>query len=256
MKVETVRVDSAIDWSPHHNAFVNPYSGCPHGCPFCYWTSYPDWEGRIQIRANIPELLEEQLKDWNKGDYIFLGSLCDPFMELEREYQLTRKCLELIRRYEIPMLMTTSAANQVIFRDIDILKGMKQRAIIVVELSRIGFVEEMNRGGKHIGIENANRLTDLGLKVWATLAPILPGITNLEAVLNALNPDIPVYIDCLQCAQGSIQEKRVMEWINRDYPELTSLYYRIMKNQDNRYFSELLYRYQNNPRVLKFPYNL
>lgn len=256
MRVETVHADHAIDWSPHHHAFVNPYNGCPTGCPYCFWLSQPGWEGRIQVRENIPELLEQQLKSWPKDEYIYLGSICDPFMELDREYGLTRRCLELIRQCESPLLITTSAVNDVIFRDVDILTSMRQRVVIVVELSRIELMEDWNRGGRHIGIENANRLAEMGLEVWTTLAPILPQITELEAVLTALKPQIPVYIDSLQCKPDSIQARKTMDWICRDYPQNEEQYAKIVHQQDLSYFDEIRTKYKDNPRVMTFPYKL
>ena len=66
MLIEKVKADSAIDWSPHHHAYVNPYNGCTAGCPFCFWLSRQGWEGRIQIRENITELLENELPSKGK----------------------------------------------------------------------------------------------------------------------------------------------------------------------------------------------
>ena len=44
--------------------------------------------------------------------------------------------------------------------------------------------------------------------MWATMAPVCPGILDLEPVLEKLDEEIPVYIDSLQCAKDSIQEKK------------------------------------------------
>lgn len=254
--IETVKADSAIDWSPHHHAFVNPYNGCTAGCPFCFWLSRPGWEGRIQIRENITELLENELKKYDPNEFIYFGSICDPFMEIDRELGLSRKCLELIREYQIPLLITTSATNDVVRRDVDVLKSMNQRVIVVVELSRLKLLREWNSGGIHTGIENANYLFEQGLEVWTTLSPILPGVTDLERVLKELNPAIPVYVDSLQCEKGGIQERKVLNWIRAEYPELEEQYRDILLNSNTGYFDELLETYKSNQRVMTFPYRL
>lgn len=256
MLIEKVKADSAIDWSPHHHAYVNPYNGCTAGCPFCFWLSRQGWEGRIQIRENITELLENELREYDPKEFIYFGSICDPFMEIDRDLGLSRKCLELIRDHQIPLLITTSATNDVVRRDVDVLKSMKQRVILVVELSRLKLLREWNSGGVHAGIENANYLYDQGLEVWATLSPILPGVTDLDRVLNELNPAIPVYVDSLQCEKGGIQERKVMDWISAEYPELVDQYRDIVINKNVSYFKKLLDDHKDNPRICTFPYML
>ena len=256
MKIEKVLAEKAIDWSPHKHAFVNPYNGCPIGCPFCFWLSQPGWEGRIQVKENIPALLERELRGWPKDTFLYFGSVCDPFMEVEREYGLSRKCLELIKKYEVPLLITTSATNDVIRQDIALLKSMRQRVVVVVELSRIKLVEELNRGGVHMGIYNANALSEQGLEVMTTLSPILPGITDLKVVLESLRKEIPVYVDSLQCEKDSIQQKKVMAWIRKAYPQFEAQYKKIVCDQDRSEYDALLMKYQDNKRVQTFPFKL
>lgn len=255
-KIERTSVDSAIDWSPHHHAYINPYNGCTACCPYCFWLSQEGWEGRVQIRHNIAQQLEAVLPTWPKDEFIYLGSVCDPFMELEKTEHLSVECLKLIQKYEIPLLITTSALSDAIRGCVDILKSMKQRVILVVELSRVDPIEEFNLTGHHIGIENANYLYDNGLEVWATLAPILPHITDIDKILEALNPSIPLYVDSLQCTPGGIQARKVMDWIRSDYPAYKEEYARIVDGQDLRYFDGIIEKAAQNPRIRFFPYDL
>ena len=118
--IERVTCQESFDWSPHHHAFINPYNGCTAGCPFCFWLSQQGWENRIQIRENIASILDDTLKTWNPDEFIYLGSVCDPFMEIEREQRLSRECLEVIKRYGMPLLITTSATNDVIRDYVDL----------------------------------------------------------------------------------------------------------------------------------------
>lgn len=254
--IEKTTVSSAIDWSPHHHAYINPYNGCTAGCPYCFWLSQEGWEGRIQIRSNIAEQLEPVLRTWPQNAFVYLGSVCDPFMELERTERLSLECLKLISKHEVPLLITTSALSCVVREYVDLLKAMKQRVIIVVELSRVNPIETFNRTGHHTGIDNANFLHEQGLEVWATLAPVLPHITDIDKVLDALNPAIPLYVDSLQCAAGGVQARKVMDWINSDYPEYKEEYARIVETQDLSYFAEVEAKAKNNPRMKFFPYDL
>lgn len=256
MYLEEVKATAAYDLSPHRHAFINPYNGCSMGCPFCFWLSQEGWEGRIQIRTDIAKRLEEALKTWPREEFIYLGSVCDPFNELEKTYRLSKQCLELIRQYEIPLVITTSAATPVVLEYAELLKSMKQRVVIVVELARIPLIEAMGRGEDHVGIVHANLLRRAGLEVWATLAPVLPGITDMEAVLERLDERIPVYIDRLGCKGESVQAQKMMAWLQQDYPALQASYREMIDRQDWTYFDEVLKFYNQNKRIKTFPFEL
>lgn len=256
MKYKEIQASSPYELSPHRHAFINPYEGCSMGCPFCFWLSMDGWEGTIAAKVDIASVLEQGLNIWPKEQFIYLGSICDPFNEIEEKYGLSGQCLEVIEKYQIPLLITTSAVNEVILERAQQIKQMSATVITVVELARISEIEAMKKGRVHRGIEHANKLREMGLEVWATLAPICPGIIELEHVLERLDPEIPVYIDALQCNRNSIQEKRIMEWIIRDYPEQLKAYERIVLKKDISYFSEILKKYEGNPRICTFPYKL
>lgn len=256
MRVEEVTAEKAIDLSPHNHEFLNPYHGCLMGCPFCLWLNEEGWENRIQVKTNIAGLLEGYLKAGRLSGNLYLGSVCDPFMELERKYQLTKQCLEVIRRYRTPLIITTSASSPVILDCIDLLKSMEQRVIVVVELARIPYIQDMNRGGKHTGITHANALCRAGIETWATLAPVLPGITFVDCVLDQLDARIPVYIDGLHCTADSIQGKRVLEFIKKDYPGLTGIYEKLVKDQETDYLDEIFERHNDSKRLKVFPFQL
>ena len=256
MKVREVSGTEPYELSPHGHAFINPYGGCTMGCPFCFWLSRDGWENKMEIRMDTPSLLEEALKTWPKGEWIYLGSICDPFTEWESKYRLSEQCLKVIDKYQIPLLITTSAVSPALVEEAEILKRMKAPVVIVTELARIPEAERLKKEGIHRGIEAANALKKMGLTVWATMAPVCPGILELEPVLEKLDQEIPVYIDSLQCGKNSVQEKRVMEWIRNDYPQLESLYEKIVLEKDLTYFDVLLEQYENDPRIKTFPYEL
>ena len=82
---------------------MNIYRGCSHGCVYCdsrskcYHFTH-DFED-IEAKQNAPELLEEALRKKRKRCVIGTGSMCDPYIPIEKELCLTRRCLEIIDRY-------------------------------------------------------------------------------------------------------------------------------------------------------------
>lgn len=79
---------------------MNIYRGCSHGCIYCdsrsvcYGFTY-DFED-IEVKINAPILPEKALKSKRNKCMIGTGSMCDPYLHIEEELKLTRKCLELI----------------------------------------------------------------------------------------------------------------------------------------------------------------
>ena len=254
MKIEHIRVSCAIDYSPHHHAYINPYNGCPMACPFCYWLDDAEWEGRLQIRDNIVEVLRQELAQWDERERIYVGSICDPFCDEELHCGLTRQSLELLKEHGMPVLLTTSATNGVIREYLPLLTQMREQLTIVVELARPPFMKAMKRGEPHPGIENANLLHRSGIRTWATYAPIIPGVSDLDGVLEALDEEIPVYVEELLCKKGTTQARRVEKWVGQDYPGAYAMVKEMIEAQNYTYYNDLMKKYETNKRIKHFPF--
>lgn len=256
VKIEHIRVRHAIDYSPHHHAYINPYNGCPMDCPFCYWLDDSEWKGRLQVRDNIVEMLRQELAQWDAKERIYVGSICDPFCDEEIHAGLTRQCLELLKEHKMPVLLTTSATNRVIRDYLSLLIEMREQLTIVVELARPPFMKAMKSGEHHPGIENANLLHQNGIRTWTTYAPIIPGVSDLEGVLNVLDEEIPVYVEELLCKEGTTQAERVKKWVKQDYPEAYVTVREMIETQDYTDYNGLMKKYERNERILHFPFRI
>lgn len=252
----TASPDELIHITEHQHCYVNAYKGCSEGCSFCYWEDLPGWTGQLEVRRNAPELLDAFLESWDKERYLYIGSYSNPYEPLvEPQYRLTRQLLQVLKRHQSRFLLATSTKG--IIEDIPLLQEMRDRAVIVVELNRIHRLKQLAVSGYHEGIEAANTLQKNGITVWTTLAPYLPGISDLQAVLDGLAEDIPVYVDALDAAPGTPMHARVLHSIRAEYPELASSYDRMIRDgTSGQALAELLDRYSQNQRVRQFPYPL
>ena len=70
----------------------------------------------------------------------------------------------------------------------------------------------------------ANQRSGAGLRVEATFAPVLPGVTDLAAVRERLAEHIPLYIDVMHVEKGSVQETRILERVSALRPALLEVY--------------------------------
>ena len=81
---------------------MNLFRGCSHGCIYCDARStcyqiHPDRPFEdIEIKKNAPQLLELALRRKRERCMIGTGGMSDPYIPLEKELGLTRRCLELI----------------------------------------------------------------------------------------------------------------------------------------------------------------
>src|SRR5436190_5730705 len=75
---------------------LNPYSGCSFNCLYCYirGSKYGEhMEEKLAIKINAADLLEKQLRlraKKNQYGIIVMSSATDPYLQVEKETQLTR----------------------------------------------------------------------------------------------------------------------------------------------------------------------
>lgn len=61
------------------------------------------------MKRNAPELLEDALRRKRPLCMIGTGAMCDPYLPLEKELLLTRRCLEIIDRYDFGVSILTKS---------------------------------------------------------------------------------------------------------------------------------------------------
>ena len=174
---------------------MNLYRGCSHGCIYCdsrstcYQMNHPFSD--IEIKINAPELLEQALKKKRKRCMIGTGSMCDPYLHLEKEYELTRKCLALIDHYNFGVSLLTK--SDLILRDLDLLKSIHRKSKCVVQMTITTYNEalckiiEPNVCTTKRRFEVLNILKEEGIPTIVWMTPLLPFINdtreNIENIL-------------------------------------------------------------------------
>lgn len=175
---------------------MNLYRGCTHGCIYCdsrskcYQFTH-DFED-IEVKQNAPELLEKALRSKRKKCMIGTGAMCDPYMHCEEQLQLTRRCLEIIDRYEFGLAIQTKSDR--ILRDLDLLKNINQKAKCVVQMTLTTYDEKLckilepNVCTTKDRVKALQIFRDNGIPTVVWLSPILPYINdtqeNIEGILD------------------------------------------------------------------------
>ena len=173
---------------------LNPYQGCEHGCVYCYarnsheywgYNAGLDFEQKILVKKNAPELLENHLKkkSW-KAHTIILSGNTDCYQPIEKKLKITRELLQLFLKYKHPVGIITK--NALIRRDMDILQELAKDNLIHVSIS----ITSLNESTRRIleprtatiakRLETVQGLSNIGVPVNVMMAPIIPAINSHE----------------------------------------------------------------------------
>ncbi len=221
----------------------NIYRGCEHKCIYCDSRSlcyqienFDD----LHVKINSPKLLEKELKSRKKKGTIGTGSMSDPYTFSEKKYNLTRKCLEIISRYNYPVHITTK--SNLILRDVDILQEInKIYASVAVTITTSDdaisklvepFAPSSSDRFKALGI-----LSSLGITTSITMMPILPFIedneTNIiEIITKADYYGVKHIVPFLGMSLRDRQRDYYYKNLDVKFPGLSSKY---KKKYNNRY---------------------
>jgi len=173
---------------------MNPYQGCEHGCIYCYarntheywgFSAGLDFERRILVKKNAPELLEKKLKSksWKAYPIVMSGNT-DCYQPAEKKFEITRQCLEIFLKYKHPVAIITK--NALVLRDLDILKALAKDNLVAANVSITSLSEETRRileprtATIKKRLKVIKTLSENGIPVNAMLAPIIPSINSHE----------------------------------------------------------------------------
>jgi DNA repair photolyase len=170
---------------------INPYIGCQHGCSYCYarfmkrFTGHKEpWGEFVDVKINCLDLLARQINRMSPGR-VWVSGVCDPYQPLERTYELTRKCLEILVRHDWPVTIQTK--SPLVLRDVDVLsRSGKVEAGLSIATADDGIRRLFEPSAPSIK-ERIKALEELhlaGISTYAMIAPVLPGAEELAAALG------------------------------------------------------------------------
>ena len=178
----------------HGRCGMNIYRGCSHGCIYCdsrslcYQFKHPFED--IEVKQNAPELLEQALKSKRKKCMIGTGAMSDPYMHCEKELQLTRRCLEIIKANEFGVAIQTK--SDLILRDIDLLDEINRSTKCVVQMTLTTYDDDLckilepNVCNTKRRIEVLEEMQKRGIPTIVWITPILPFINDTEENIKAI----------------------------------------------------------------------
>jgi DNA repair photolyase len=224
---------------------LNPYQGCVHSCVYCFARAHAKLADRdpgegfstdIAVKVNLPQLLRQELsrRSW-RHERVAFGTATDPYQPIEGRYRLTRRCLEAFRDSWTPVGLITKGT--MVIRDVDVLVELAGRTETTVCFSVPTVDEEVWRRTEpgtpppRQRLRALRQLVSAGITAGVGMAPILPGISDAPAQLEATVAAAadagaaflwanPVYLK-----PGT--REYFFEFLDREYPHLRPSYDRL-----------------------------
>lgn len=233
MKINTIQCKTLLTKSrlPEADYCINPYIGCLHGCIYCYtrfmkrFTGHDEpWGHFLDVKINAPEVLAKELARKPKRGMVLLGSVTDAYQPIERKYRITRAILEILLQHDFPVSVLTK--SNLVVRDLDLFRQFSQCEVgltITTTDQRIARYFEPRSSALQQRIEVLNTFHRSGITTYAFIGPILPELTNLEAIFAAIQDKVNfVMAESLNLKCGNWENIRNL--LESKYPHLLSLY--------------------------------
>lgn len=261
--LQEITVKSILNKAKHRDSWfldsytINPYSGCSFNCLYCYirGSKYgSNMEQKVSVKSNALELLEKQLAlraRKNQYGFIVLSSATDPYLQFEKDLQLTRRILELILQFRFPVHIITK--SELVTRDLDLLAAIDKSAILPPDLQQspgrgtiisfsfstvddaIGKIFEPGAPAPSARLETMKLVSKNGFLTGVSMMPLLPYIsdtgTHLEAMFSSFKEAeahyaLPSTITLFGTGQSD-SRTLVFRAVEKYYPHLLDKYKRL-----------------------------
>ena len=187
---------------------VNMYSSCSFNCLYCYirGSKYgTNLESSLSVKSNAVDILDRQLANRakkNQYGIIVLSSATDPYLQIEKKYELTRQALQVILKHRFPVHLITK--SDLIERDFDLLHEIKRQAILPSDLQnsltsgliisfsfstlddKVGKIFEPGATPPSQRLLTLQKCLAEGFRTGVSMMPLLPFISDTTAHLELL----------------------------------------------------------------------
>lgn len=142
------------------------------------------WGDFVDVKINASALLKKEIVKKKPGT-VWVSGVTDPYQPLEKKYELTRRCLEILVEKDWPVIVQTR--SPLALRDIDVFQQSKKIEVgfsITTANDEIRKAFEPHAPTIESRLHAIASLRENGVRTYAMLAPILPEAENLVAMLE------------------------------------------------------------------------
>jgi len=242
---------------PDCDFVINPYLGCGHGCAYCYarfMSKYSgvkeEWGQFVVAKTNAPDLLRKEIAKLERKrsattspslPVILLSSVTDPYQPIEKKYQLTRQCLNILKDYPYPVSILTKSS--LVLRDLDILKQFPNIEVGITLTTLDPQIQQKIEPAASSPAERLRALAELkkaGIATYGFFGPVLPKLVGSEEMIKSLAGKVDyLYVEVLNSRKPNFES--LMTTFQKHFPKLIPYYQKTFLDKKNKqvYFDQL-----------------
>lgn len=173
---------AAREYSP---LALNYIKGCDHGCAYCYVPIMMKKFDKGYVHSNVyikeektllAEIEKSAKKHCRSKQQVFLSFLTDPYSSFNDATQLTRRVLEILYQYEIPVSILSKGGHRIL-ADLDIIKKFGKNIQVGASLTFTSVKDSMKwEPGAALPEDRFDTLDELhnnGIRTWASMEPVI-----------------------------------------------------------------------------------
>jgi DNA repair photolyase len=167
---------------------ANLYSGCSHGCVYCYapsatFRTREVFHGTVKPRKNVlAELEKDARKLGPAGGRVLLSFTTDPYQPLEESLGITRQAIQVMHRYGLKVEILTKGGTRAA-RDFDLLGEGDAFATTMTFLTPAKSLEwEPGAALPADRIAAIKEAHARGIETWVSLEPVIEPDESLEII--------------------------------------------------------------------------
>ncbi len=160
---------------------LNPYTGCGHGCLYCYASSYVPKFYSPRAKRGVLEVVHRDSLAIPMGSVIELSPSSDPFQPIDDIYGYSRKIIEVLASRGHRILITTKGTS-ILAKHIDVIERYRDRIAVALTITTLNSSNakllEPEAPPPIERISVAKELGRRGIYVTIRIDPIIPGIND------------------------------------------------------------------------------
>ena len=162
----------------------NPYTGCDHGCIYCYASSYIPQFAKCRPKSDLLQRLRREVSKL-KGETVSVANSSDPYPRLEAKTGLTRRCLEIFAESNCRIQIITK--SNIVIRDVDLLSKAPSKVALTITTDddEVARLLEPQAPTPDERLSAAKELAGKGIPVSVRIDPIIPFVNDKPEKLVA-----------------------------------------------------------------------
>jgi DNA repair photolyase len=194
-----------------------------------------EFEQKIYVKQHAADLLRHELRRVRPGESIALGTATDPYQPAERRYEVSRGILEEFARHRGFELGIVTKSDLIV-RDLDLLKEVARANRLSVHITvttldaNLARILEPRAPRPDLRLDAVRALAQSGLRVGISCSPVVPGITDspadLEALIRAAAESGADYVFANPLFLKPCSAAMFLPFLEKEFPQLVESYQR------------------------------